>query len=81
MGRTNGVKPLHANPYYPQDKCKVERAIRNLSEDFVNLLRRFPEWLNGKISEYKAWYNNSRFHKGIKTIPKKLYKGNVGNFT
>lgn len=64
------IEPLFAHPYYPQDKG--ERTIRNVTEEFVNLLRKFPEWL-GKIGEYRRWYNRHRFHRGIKTQPAKLY--------
>lgn len=71
--KNNKIEPLHAHPYYPQDKGKVERAIRNLSEEFVYLLRKFPEWLNGKIRDYKDWYNTKRFHRGINTVPSELY--------
>lgn len=79
--RINGIEPLHAHPYYPQDKGKVERAIRNLNEEFVHLLRKFPEWLRGKLKDYKEWYNEKRFHLGIRAIPSELYKCNVRNFT
>ena len=71
--RENGIEPLHAHPYYPQDKGKVERAIRNITEEFVNLLIKFPEWLNGEIYEYQNWFNNERYHCGIKAIPSQLY--------
>jgi len=67
------VKPIHAHPYYPQDKGKVERAIRNIAEEFVYLIKKFPEWLNGKIKEYKRWFNRKRFHKGINAFPHELY--------
>ena len=30
-----GVKAIFAHPYYPQDKGKVERAIRNISEELI----------------------------------------------
>ena len=76
----NGVKPLFAHPYYPQDKGKVERTIRNITEEFIDLLQKFPEWINGMIMEYKNWFNNSRFHRGIGTVPSELYRV-VGNFT
>ena len=46
--KENKIEPLHAHPYYPQDKGKVERAIRNVAEEFVYLLKKFPEWLDGK---------------------------------
>lgn len=79
--RDAGIKPHFAHPYYPQDKGKVERTIRNLSEEFVYQLRRFPHWLKGSIEEYRDWYNHSRFHRGINDIPARLYECNLGNFT
>lgn len=75
--RTKGIEPHHAHPYYPQDKGKVERTIRNLSEEFVYQLRRFPEWL-GRAGEYKEWFNNSRFHRGIQNYPGRLYSVTLG---
>lgn len=77
----HGIAPLFAHPYYPQDKGKVEREIRNVSEEFVNHLRQFPEWLNGRIGEYREWSNHSRFHRGIKDFPANLYECNLGNLT
>ncbi|KXA96319.1 hypothetical protein AKJ38_03490 [candidate division MSBL1 archaeon SCGC-AAA259I14] len=41
--KDNAIEPLYAHPYYPQDKGKVERTIRNVAEEFVNLLIKFPE--------------------------------------
>jgi len=40
---------------------KVERMIRKLNQEFVYHLRRFPEWLDGRIAEFREWYNHSRF--------------------
>lgn len=71
--KKNNIEPLHAHPYYPQDKGKVERAIRNVAEEFVYLLRKFPEWLDDKIKEYQKWFNEKRFHSGIKDFPSRLY--------
>jgi transposase InsO family protein len=68
----NGIEPLFAHPYYPQDKGKVERTIRNLVEEFINLLRKFPDWLGSRL-KYIMWYNRHRFHRGINTQPAKLY--------
>ena len=76
----NEIKALFAHPYYPQDKGKVERTIRNIAEEFIDLLQKFPEWLNGMINDYVSWFNNHRFHRGIGTMPALLY-GVVGNFT
>lgn len=78
--RSKGLEPLHAHPYYPQDKGKVERAIRNVSEEFVYLLRKFPEWLDGKIHDYRNWFNDQRFHRGVKDYPSRLFR-EVGNLT
>lgn len=73
-----GIEPLHAHPYYPQDKGKVERTIRNVSEEFVYLTRKFPTWLRGKISDYKDWFNKDRFHRGINCMPAQLYSVQLG---
>lgn len=71
--RENKIKPLFAHPYYPQDKGKVERTIRNLAEEFVNLLSKFKHWINGKLEEWRVWFNEKRFHRGIKDYPSNLY--------
>jgi IS30 family transposase len=76
--KEHGIEPLFAHPYYPQDKGKVERCIRNLNEEFIYLLRRFPSWLSGKIRDYKNWFNNQRFHRGINNFPVKLYSVSLG---
>lgn len=67
------TKALFAHPYYPQDKGKIERAIRNLAEEFINILKKFPQWLKGKLEKWRIWYNNKRFHRGIKDYPANLY--------
>lgn len=71
--KENGVESIHAHPYYPQDKGKVERAIRNFAEEFVYLLTKFPQWLKGKIKEYQKWHNNKRINRGINAIPCQLF--------
>lgn len=76
-----GVEAHFAHPSYPQDKGKVERCIQNLNREFVNHLRKFPEWLKGKVNEYRDWFNHSRFHRGVKAFPIDLYKCNVRNLT
>jgi transposase InsO family protein len=72
----NGVNPLFAHPRYPQDKGKVKRTKRNLTEEFVDLLKKFPEWLD-KLRDYRRWYNRCRFHRGINTWPAKLYPASI----
>jgi IS30 family transposase len=75
------IEAHFAHPSYPQDKGKVERCVQNLNREFVNPLRKFPEWLKGKLGEYRDWFNHSRFHRGVKAFPAELYKCNVGNLT
>jgi len=41
--KDNNIESLHVYPYYPQDKGKVERAIRNFAKEFVYLIKKFPE--------------------------------------
>ena len=77
----HGVEARFAHPSYPEDKGKVERCIQNLNREFINPLRKFPGWLRGKITEYKDWFNHSRFHRGVKAYPADLYKCNVGKLT
>lgn len=66
------IDAIFAHPYYPQDKGKVERCIRNLSEEFVNLISKFRHWID-KIEEWRIWFNEKRFHRGIKDCPSNLY--------
>ena len=69
-----GIKPLFAHPYYPQDKGKVERSIRNVSEEFVYLITQFPKWIDEKyLEEWRQWYNEKRKSLGVKDYPANLY--------
>ena len=77
----HGIEAQFAHPSYPQDKGKVERCIQNLNREFINPLRKFPGWLKGQINEYRDWFNNLRFHRGVKAFPAELYKCNVGKLT
>ena len=77
----HSVEPLYAHPSYPQDKGKVERCIQNLNREFVNHLRKFPEWLKGNLRKYREWFNHQRFHRGVKAFPADLYECNVRNLT
>ena len=72
--KKNKIESLFAHPYYPQDKGKVERTIRNLAEEFVNLLQKFTHWLSKKcLEKYREWFNKKRYHRGIKDYPANLY--------
>jgi hypothetical protein len=70
----NKIESIFAHPYYPQDKGKVERTIRNLAEEFVNLILVFHQWLNiGSLEKWRCWFNEKRFHRGIKDYPSNIY--------
>lgn len=72
--RENKVEAIFAHPYYPQDKGKVERAIRNVAEELINLITIFHHLMNkGEILDWTNWFNEKRFHRGIKDFPANLY--------
>jgi len=72
--KEQGVEAIFAHPYYPQDKGKVERTIRNITEEFIDLLSKFPKWLNVKcLEEWRCWFNEDRFHRGVKDYPVNHY--------
>jgi transposase InsO family protein len=63
------VNAVFAHPYYPQDKGKVERAIRNISEELVYLFMNFGKWFDTKyIESWRHWFNEKRYHRGLKII-------------
>lgn len=69
-----GVKAVFAHPYYPQDKGKVERAIRNISEELVYLFVNFNKWFNAEcIEDWRCWFNEKRYHRGVKDYPSRLF--------
>jgi len=68
------VEAVFAHPYYPQDKGKVERAIRNISEELVYLFINFSKWFNAVcIEDWRCWFNEKRYHRGIKDYPSRLF--------
>ena len=72
--KEQNIESVHAHPYYPQDKGKVERAIRNVTEELINGFIKIPErFTKQAVKEYKQWYNYKRFHLGINNIPEKLF--------
>lgn len=70
--KENGTEAVFAHPYYPQDKGKVERTIRNVTEEFIDLLGNFPMFFD-RLQEFRNWFNEKRFHRGIKDYPAKLF--------
>jgi len=69
---SKGIEPKAAHPYYPQDKGKVERTIRNITEELICHLSHFAMFFD-KFEEYRNWFNKKRFHSGVKDYPANLY--------
>ena len=66
------VEAIFAHPYYPQDKGKVERTIRNITEELITHLSHFAMFFD-KFEEYRNWFNKKRYHRGVKDYPANLY--------
>lgn len=66
------IEVVHAPPFYPQCKGKIERCIRNFNEEFIRLNKVFeiPQTL---LEEYREWYNNERYHMGINDCPANIF--------
>lgn len=72
--KSNRTEAIFAHPYYPQDKGKVERAIRNIAEELINLIIIFHKLFNkDEILKWIKWFNEKRFHRGVKDFPANLY--------
>jgi transposase InsO family protein len=70
----NKIEPIFAHPYYPQDKGKVERTNRNIAEEVVNIIIIFHKLLNNQeIESWIKWFNEKRYHRGVKAYPAELY--------
>jgi len=75
--RECNIKAIFAHPYYPQDKGKVERTNRNVGEELINLIVIFHKLLSGEqIEKWVKWFNEERFHRGVKDYPANLYVKN-----
>jgi transposase InsO family protein len=70
----NKIEAVFAHVHYPQDKGKVERAIRNIAEELVNIITIFHKLLsNEEIEGWVNWFNNKRKSLGVKDYPANLY--------
>jgi transposase InsO family protein len=71
------IEAVFAHPYYPQDKGKIERTNRNISEELVNIIIIFHKLLsNGEIGGWINWFNKKRYSHGVKDYPANLYVKN-----
>jgi len=71
--KSMNVEAIFAHPYYPQDKGKVERTIRNITEELIVHLSHFAMFFD-KFEEYRRWFNEDRYHRGVKNYPANLYR-------
>lgn len=72
--REQGIEVRFAHAYYPQDKGKVERTNRNISEELVNIIIKFHKLLcQEEIETWRIWFNNSRVNLRTKACPESLY--------
>jgi len=62
-------------------RMRSKDASRTSTGSSSITLKKFPEWLKGKLDEYKEWFSHSRFHRGIEAHPADLYKCNVRKLT
>jgi putative transposase len=80
-----GTKLLHAKPYSPESKGKIEKFFQYVDSSFtgeVNLLveqnkLRTLEQLNGYLRSWLEAYDH-RVHRAIKETPKKRYESGSG---
>ena len=72
--KENNIEAIFAHLYYPQDKGKVERTNRNITEELINIITRFHRLFSKKeIEGWKIWFNNNRISLGVKDYPANLY--------
>jgi transposase InsO family protein len=66
------IEVVHAPPFYPQCKGKIERCIRNFNEEYIRLDKVFED-SQTLLEEYRIWYNNERYHMGINDCPANIF--------
>ena len=70
-----GIDVVHAPPFYPQCKGKIERCIRNFNEEYIRMDKMFED-ATAFVEEYQKWYNNERYNSGVRDVPVNLYLSN-----
>lgn len=50
-----------------------EWGTERIQKGLYCLLKKFPQWLNGKIKEYQKWHNDKRINRGTNAIPCQLF--------
>lgn len=75
---TLGTTLIHAKPYSPESKAKIERSFRTVKDNFINC----KDWstynsldaLNEEYRDYIVKEYNSKFHSGINDIPRNRFQ-------
>ena len=67
-----GIDVVHAPPFYPQCKGKIERCIRNFNEEYIRLDKVFED-ASDLTREHHEQYNSERYNTGVHDIPVNLY--------
>jgi len=68
------IEAIFAHKYYPQDKGKVERANRNITEELINIITKFHKLLSSEeIESWRSWFNSSRINLRTQACPSELY--------
>ena len=75
---TIGTVLIHAKAYSPQSKAKIERSFRTVKDNFLNC----EDWtkytslkeLNDSYRNYIVTEYNSKYHSGIKDIPRNRFQ-------
>lgn len=75
-----GIHCIHATPYQPQGKGKIERIFRFLQDRLVNemITARVTtiDEANKYLKKWVQWYNHSHLHSVTKMIPQERYLKN-----
>lgn len=75
-----GVHCIHATPYQPQGKGKIERIFRFMQDRLVNEMSTARvttiDEANKYLKKWVKWYNHSHLHSVTKMIPHERYLKN-----
>lgn len=72
--KTQGIEAKSAHAYYPQDKGKVERTNKNITEELINIIFKFHKLLSSEdIESWRLWFNEYRVNLRTRACPAELY--------
>ena len=73
-----GTTIIHAKPYSPESKAKIERSFRTVKDNFINCKDwtkyKSLEELNEEYKKYIVEEYNSKLHSGIQDIPRNRFQ-------